>query len=153
MAQPLTRFHEKCWHGPKAFGDMIPDIEAFLREHKLISTSGNFDKIACGSQDFAESVFHVLFPLETGNGNRESFWRIISQPIFLSIFIMGPEPQWSRSNSRQEFWVVSSFTMFHREGNRYVAPISEDATQRMTAARRSERAGLRRGPVGKKMSF
>lgn len=41
-------FHQKCWHGPKAFGDMIPDIEEFLKQHDLTTTSGTFNKKSCG---------------------------------------------------------------------------------------------------------
>eukprot|EP00435_Cladocopium_sp_Y103_P066648 s56_g28.t4 len=53
-------FHKRCWHGPRAFGDMLPDIEAFLSQHDLTTTSGTFNKKACGCQDlrrfFAEKL-------------------------------------------------------------------------------------------------
>ena len=38
---------KKCWHGPKAFGDLLPDFNDFMKRYNLQTPSGSFNKKAC----------------------------------------------------------------------------------------------------------
>eukprot|EP00438_Fugacium_kawagutii_P029584 Skav213416 [mRNA] locus=scaffold38:24032:26359:- [translate_table: standard] len=44
-------FEKECWHGPKVFGDLMPDFDAFVKEHDFNTTKGTFNKKAMPNKE------------------------------------------------------------------------------------------------------
>ena len=38
---------EKCWHGPEVFGDLLPNLDEFVKRYDLQKASGYFNEEAC----------------------------------------------------------------------------------------------------------
>ena len=51
-------FKSKCWHGPKSYGDLIPDFEEFAKSFELISPAGTFNKKVCTGYYKPDELFH-----------------------------------------------------------------------------------------------
>eukprot|EP00435_Cladocopium_sp_Y103_P015159 s1980_g3.t1 len=38
---------KKCWHGPEAFGDLLPNLDEFVKRYDLQTASGTFNEEVC----------------------------------------------------------------------------------------------------------